>query len=148
MATYINIGDTLEGESMDCDGRTFFNQGMKKHPITKKTMHLYTTDNNSHAIITSAGKIPENQEIKEATKDYHREQDDRLNADALSIYTDMIGSVKIDVIHGEEGATHRHGTQFSSFKKHTIATIKMALPNLMKQLGFSNNSITDKSTDK
>lgn len=148
MATYTKIGETIEGESMDCDGRSFFNQGMKKHPVTKKTMHLYTTDNNSRAIVTSAGKVPEDEDLQEATKHFHREEGARLNADALSIYTDMRGSVKIDVLHGDEGATHRHGTQFASYKKHTIASIKMALPNLMKQLGFSNNTLTDKNSNK
>lgn len=40
MSVYNNVGDTVEGQAMDCDGRVFRLQGMKKHPITKEMMSL------------------------------------------------------------------------------------------------------------
>lgn len=142
MPVYNNVGDTIEGLAVDCDGRVFKAQGVKKHPVTKRTMKLYITDRNSHAVVAKAGVIPEDENLKSVTCDFHRNVGDKITGDALSIYTDLRGAVKIETVHGQESATHRHGTQYANIRKHTIATVKMPLQNLMKQLGFSNNSLT------
>lgn len=143
MSVYNNVGDTIEGMAVDCDGRIFYNQGVKKHPITKKMMKLFTTDRNSHAVVKKQGEIPKDVEMREATSHFHRDVDDKVTGDALTIYVDMKASVKPEVMHGKEAASSQHGIKFASIRKHTIATVKVALPNLMKQLGFSNNTLTD-----
>ena len=143
MAVYNNIGDTIEGEAVDFDGRVIRLQGAKKHPLTKKLMKLYTTDRNSSAVVRKAGIGPEDIELKQATAHFHRSVDDKLTADALSVYTDFKAKVKTETLHGE-AASAQHGTNYASVRDHTIATVKMPLQNLMKKLGFSNNTLTDK----
>lgn len=142
MPTYVNYGDTIEGQAVDCNGRVFYNQGLKKHPILNKTMNHYTTDRNSSAIVREAGAIPSEDDIRESTKDYHRNVDDRIECDAMSIYTEK-RSIRTEVLHGSVSASSQHGIQYASINKHTVASVKMPLFNLMKQLGYSNNSITD-----
>ena len=141
MAVYNSIGDTIEGEAVDFDGRAIYPQGAKKHPLTKKTMKLYTTDKNSHAIVRKEGVEPTDETLKEATNHYHRKVGDRLTADALSVYTDLRAKYHQETIHGE-GASSQHGTNFASVKGYTIASVKMPLYNLLKKLGMSNNTLT------
>lgn len=143
MSVYNNLGDTIEGMAVDCDGRCFRKQGVKIHPDTKKAMTLYTTDRNSHAVVTLKGESPADEKLEKATSHYHRDVGDKVTGDALSIYTDLRAMVKIEVLHGGKSASAQHGIQFASIRKHTIATVKMPLHNLMKKLGFSNNSLTD-----
>lgn len=144
MAVYNNIGDTIEGLAVDCDGKAIYRQGIKKHPITKKMMKFYTTDRTSHAVVRSAGEEPKDEGLRLLTQHYHRDVDDKVTGDALSVYTDLKSSTRIEVLHGKESASHRHGTQFANFNNHTIATVKMPLQNLMKKLGYSNNALNDK----
>lgn len=141
MAVYNNVGDTIEGEAVDFDGRVIRPQGAKKHPLTKKTMNLFTTDRNSHAVVRKAGVEPEDEDMKKATAHFHRNIDDKVTADSLSVYTDLKAKVRPETIHGE-GASGQHGTNFARVNDHTIATVKMPLPNLMKKLGMSNNPLT------
>lgn len=140
MAVYNNLGDTIEGEAVDFDGRAIRPQGAKKHPLTKKLMKIFSTDKNSHAVVRAEGKEPEDEEIKKATAHFHRSVDDKLTADALSVYTDLRAKFRIETIHGKR-ASSQHGTNFASVKDNTIATVKMPLQNLLKKLGFSNNTI-------
>jgi len=141
MAVYNNVGDTIEGEAVDFDGRSIRAQGAKKHPLTNKTMKLFTTDRNSHAVVRKAGIEPEDEDVKKATAHFHRAVGDKVTADAMSVYTDLKAKVRPETIHGE-GASSQHGTNFVSVTDHTIATVKMPLPNLMKKLGMSNNTFT------
>ena len=143
MAVYNNLGDTIEGEAVDFDGRAIRPQGAKKHPLTKKLMKIFTTDKNSHAIVRTAGKEPDDIEMKMATAHYHRCVGDKVTADALSVYTDLRAKVSIKTIHGK-GASSQHGTNFASVKDNTVATVKMPLQNLLKKLGYSNNTIIRK----
>lgn len=140
MAVYNNVGDTIEGESVNFDGRVIRLQGVKKHPLTKKNMKLYTTDRNSHAVVTKEGKESDDTNVKAVTQHFHRNIDDKVTADALSVYTEIKAKVNITAIHGK-GASGRHGTQFAGVNEHTIATVKIPLQNLLKQLGLSNNNL-------
>lgn len=144
MAVYNNLGDTIEGESVDFDGRVIKPQGAKKHPLTNKLMKLYTTDRNSHAVVRKAGKVPTNVDIMKVTTHFHRDVDDKLTADALSVYTDVKANVKIETLHGKAAASSQHGINYASVRNHTIATVKMPLHNLLKKLGMSNNTLTGK----
>ena len=144
MAVYNNVGDTIEGEAIDFDGRVIRPQGVKKHPLTKQLMKLFTTDKNSHAVIRKAGKEPTDETIREATSHFHRAVDDKLTADALSVYTDLRASVKPETLHGGASASGQHGINFASVRDHSISTVKMPLQNLMKKLGMSSNTIKEK----
>ncbi len=135
MAKYINIGDTIEGGSINCTVRKWLSRGLKKHPITNKTMSLYVTDRNSTAEILEPIAIQENDET---TVHFHREVGDILQADALSVYIDEKKKI---VPVPNEGATHRHGANFVRTKKHTIAEIKVPLAVFKKLLGYSSNQI-------
>ncbi len=141
MAVFNNLGDTIEGEAVDFDGRAIHPQGAKKHPLTKKTMKLFTTDRNSHAVVRKAGVEPVDEDVKAATAHFHRDVDDKVTADALSVYTDLKAKVRPVTIHGE-GASSQHGTNFAGVNNHTIATVKMPLSNLIKKLGMNNNALT------
>lgn len=143
MSVYNNVGDTIEGQAVDCTGKAFYSNGLKKHPITKKTMRLYTTDRTSQAVVRTEGIIPDDEELREATQHFHRNVKDKVTGDALSLYIDLKTAVRIEVLHGKEGASHRHGTQFASCRKHTIATVKVPLQNILKKLGLSNNSFIE-----
>lgn len=147
MAVYNALGETIEGEAVDFDGRVILPQGAKKHPLTKKTMKLYTTDRNSHAVVRKAGIVPKDEKVKNATSLFHRNVGDKVTADALSVYTDLRAKVNIVVLHGE-GASGQHGTKFAGVNDHSIASVKMPLHNLLKKLGMSNNTITiEKNAD-
>ena len=147
MAVYNDVGGTIEGEAVDFDGRVILSQGAKKHPLTKKLMKLFTADRNSHAIVRKAGVEPVDEEVKAATAHFHRNVEDKVTADSLSVYTDLKAKVRIETIHGE-GASGQHGTNFAGVNAHTIATVKMPLQNLIKKLGMSNNALkTDNDAD-
>lgn len=139
MATYINVKDTIEGESVDGWCRKWTFRCLKRHPITRKVMRLYVTDRNCEVAVTKEGKVPSDSAIAEATQSFHRKIGDKVVADALSVWVDMKKSIHIETLHGKEEASHRHGIQYSNIKKHTIATITMPLQNLLRQLGYSNN---------
>lgn len=147
METFIDIGDTIEGEAVDCSGRDIRPKGMKKHPVLNKNMNIYTTDLNSSAIVRKAGIEPEDEQLKKKTAHFHRQKDDRISCDAMTIYTDK-PSLKIEVMHGKECASSQHGTMYANCNRHTIATVKVPLPNLMKKLGYSSNCITDKTKEQ
>jgi len=142
MAIYNNYGDTIEGEAVLCKCRKKIWQGLKKHPLTKKTMCVYVTDRNSRAKVTKEGIIPKG-ELFELTKHYHRNVDDEISGDALSVYIDSLKPVSFEVVHGKE-ASHRHGLMMADIHRHTIASVKVVLSNLQKKLGYSSNYLTNK----
>lgn len=144
MAVYNSVGDTIEGEAIDFDGRVIRPQGAKKHPLTKKLMKLFTTDKNSHAIIRKAGKEPTDDLLRDVTSNFHRDVGDKLTADSLSVYTDLRASVKPETLHGGAAASGQHGINFVSVRDHSIATVKVPLQNLQKKLGMYNNTLTEK----
>ena len=147
MAVYNNLGETIEGKAVDFDGRVILFQGAKKHPLTKETMKLYTTDRNSHAVVRKAGIEPKDAKVKEVTSLFHRNVEDKVTADSLSVYTDLRAKVRIEVLHGE-GASGQHGTNFARVNDHTIASVKMPLQNLLKKISISNNTLTiEKNAD-
>ena len=140
MNKYINLGDTIEGNSVSFEIRKWIFKGLKKHPITQKRMTLYTSDKNSNAEVITGREEPEDEELKQKTSHFHRNVGDTLQADALTIYVDNIRKIKPSV---SEGATHRHGAQYTTTKDHTISHIKVPLANFNKILGFSNNEIEE-----
>lgn len=141
MATYQNIGDTIEGEKTDGHARKWMPRGLKKHPVTLKTMFLYVTDRNSRIEVTEAGVIPEDEQLKNALKDCHRNVGDALECDSLSIYVNQKTPIKPDV---KEGVSGRHGATLFHTAKQTIASIKTPIENVLKRLGYSNNSLENK----
>ena len=78
---------------------------------------------------------PEDDSIKEATKDFHRNLGDALTADAVELYLEFKGKVST---HVEEGVTARHGATIFSTKGHSVATIRTPLQNLLKKLGYTS----------
>lgn len=136
MGIYNDIGDTIEGAATDVVTRKFLKKGLKKHPITQETMMLYSCDLNSKAKITSIINEPSDPEIKKKTSHFHRENGDTISAKSISVYVDFSHkSIKADV---QEGISGRHGANLFSTNKHTIATIKTPLQNLLKKLGHTS----------
>ena len=140
MTKYINVGETIEGKSISFQIRKWMFKGLKKHPITNKIMTLYETDKNSIAEIIESIEVPEDETLRDKTSYFHRNIGDMLQADSLSIYVDNKRKIIPSV---SEGATHRHGAQYVTTKKHTIAHIKVPLSVFIKVLGFSNNQIEE-----
>ena len=136
MATFHNIGDTIEAKTAHCNARAWDPVALKRHPVTQEIMYLYRTDKNSHATVISSIDIPSDHNIAAATSHFHREVGDKLTADALSVFVSCKRAIRSKV---KEVESHRHGAQLISIPYHTIATIKMPLANMMKKLGLSNN---------
>ena len=134
MAKFIDKGETIEGVAISIQCRKWTHQGLKKHPIYKKTMALYLTDRNSVAEVLAVGETPNDSEIRQKTAHYHRNIGDILEADSIEVYIDKLSSIKPTV---KEGASHRHGAQFVNTKCHTIATIRMPLETFKKKLGYT-----------
>lgn len=135
MAIYNNVGDTIEGLAFDGDTRRWQAKGLVKHPKLAKAMKLYSCDRNSHVEISKVMDEPEDDSIKEATKDFHRNLGDALTADAVELYLEFKGKVST---HVEEGVTARHGATIFSTKGHSVATIRTPLQNLLKKLGYTS----------
>lgn len=131
MGKYNNIGDTVEGISINCVARKWISRGLKKHPLTNKTMSLYVTDRNSTAEVLKSIGLPEDEDIKKRTSHFHRNIGDILQADALSVYIDEVKRLKPVVLGGVSG---RHKSNCLETKKHTIAEVKVPLDNLRKYL--------------
>lgn len=136
MATFHDIGDTIEAQTASCNVRAWDPVALKRHPITQEIMYLYRTDKNSHAVVVNSIEAPDDPEMAAATAHFHRNVDDKLTADALSVFVSCKRALRYKV---KEGESHRHGAQLISIPYHTIATIKMPLANMMKKLGYSNN---------
>lgn len=138
MATFQNVGDTIEGKKISGNTRKWMQRGLKKHPDTNKNMFLYVTDRNSEAEVDEAGDIPSDEDVKTKTQGYHRSVGDRLECDSMSIYVNQITPIKPEI---KEGISGRHGAAVFHIAKQAIATIKMPLANVMKRLGYTSNSI-------
>ena len=135
MATFNNIGDTIEGNATKGQTRRLEFKCLKKHPDTNITMRLYSCDRNSSITVIESSPIPEEENIKDATKHYHRKDGDCLTADAISVYIDSKAKITHEV---KEGVSGRHGASLFC-TKHAIATVKTPLQNLLKKLGYTAN---------
>jgi len=140
MAIYINVGEVIEGKTIDCTAKKWLWKGLKKHPITQKRMTLYVTDRTSSASIIKTIDEPTDEKLKEMTKHFHRMEDDKLEADSLSVYVNKIQQITPIV---KEGISGRHGAQIIHITEHTIAEVKTPLETFKKLLGYSNNLITE-----
>lgn len=142
MSIFKNVGDTIEGNVVDGNTRRFERKCLKKHPITNKQMFLYSCDRNSRAIVVESVEKTEDEVLAEATSHFHRNENDELQADAISIYVDSKRPIKTEV---KEGVSGRHGATLFHITENTIATIKTPLENARKQLGLNGNGyIEDK----
>jgi len=145
MATYIKAGDTIEGDKVDIDVRKWTPSIIVENPSVKKRMYRYSTDKNSKARILKTHIVDNDPEIIEATKDYHREVGDELSCDSMKIYVDSLRKITPKV---EEGATGRHGANFVTTDKHTIATISTPLANLQKAIAAKDEQKLLESKNK
>lgn len=153
MATYNNIGDTIEGLALDGHTRRWQPKGLVKHKKDNKTMKLYSCDRNSTAVVSAVFPVPkddnteedtnipeddtttpEGDNNKKETDGVHRSLGDSLTADAIDVWVELKGKVSI---HVEEGVSGRHGATLFSTKKHSIATIRTPLQNLLKKLVYT-----------
>lgn len=134
MATYNNVGDTIEGLALDGHTRRWQPKGLVKHNKYNKTMKLYSCDRNSNAVVSAVIPVPEDENIKKETDNFHRTLGDSLTADAIDVWTEVKSKVSI---HVEEGVSGRHGATLFSIKGHSIATIRTPLQNLLKKLGYT-----------
>lgn len=127
MAKLINEGDTIIAQHTDGHSRKIEWKGLRKHPVTKKSMTLYECDRNSFAEIVCSCS----DNIEPGTESYCRDIGDQLQADAISIYVDSIRKEKFEV---KEGISGRHGSQLFRFRKKCISTIKTPLAIFAKHL--------------
>ncbi|MBO4918434.1 MAG: hypothetical protein J5374_11220 [Bacteroidales bacterium] len=141
MATYNNIGDTIEGLVLDGDTRRWQAKGLVKNTKYNQVMKLFSCDYNSHAEVTKTIGEPQDELIKNQTKDFHRALNDRLTADAIEIWLAIKGKESHYV---EEGVSARHGATIFTTKGHSIAVIRTPLQNLLKKLGYSTSPQLDK----
>lgn len=139
MAIFENINDTIEGLKVDCVTRRFERKGLKKHPIYKTIMFLFSCDRNSSANIKEA--FPKDKKQLDGTEHYHREEGDGLKCDAMSVYVNQLKPV-VPIV--KEGVSGRHGASLIHTNKHTIASIKVPLQNVMTRLGLGSQNKIEK----
>ena len=82
MATFHNIGDTIEAKTAHCNARAWDPVALKRHPITQEIMYLYRTDKNSHATGVSSIDVPMDHNMGAATSHFYRVVGDKLWAEA------------------------------------------------------------------
>ena len=134
MATYNNIGNTIEGLALEGRTRRWQPKGLVKHNKYNTAMKWYSCDRNSNAVVTAVIPDPEDDILKKETAEFHRSMGDSLTADAIDVWTEVKGKVSTYV---EEGVSGRHGATIFSTKGHSIATIRTPLQNLLKKLGYT-----------
>lgn len=136
MATYNNIGDTIEGLAIDGDTRRWQPKGLVKNTKYNQVMKLFSCDYNSHAEVTKTIEPSQDELIKKQTEDFHRALHDRVSADAIELWLSLKGK---ESHHVEEGVSARHGATLFDTKGHSIAVVRTPLPNLLKKLGYSTS---------
>lgn len=139
MTVFENVNDTVEGQKVDCKTRRFERKGLKKHPVYKIIMFLFSCDRNSSAQVKEI--LPNEHVVPEEASHYHRKEGDALCCDAMSVYVNQKKPV-IPIV--KEGVSSRHGASLIHTTKHTIASIKVSLQNVMKRLREENQNILDK----
>lgn len=142
MATYIEPGETIEGDAVDISVRKWTVGTLVEHPVVKKKMMRYSSDWNSKAKIAKVHVVSDSEdpEVVEKTKDYHRQVGDALNCDSMKVYVD---NKRVIREKHEGGTTHRHGSGSVSTSDHTIATISTPLANLQKKIAESEKQTLD-----
>lgn len=138
MAVFTNIGDTIEGKSVDCITKKWSSVALKIHPITQKRCRLYSADRTSEAVIIATRDTSHSKDIELKTAHFHRDENDILKADALTVYVENLKTINSVKIGGNSG---RHNAQAVYLRDHTIASIKVPLEIYKKRLGLSANSI-------
>lgn len=145
MATFIEYGETIEGDSVDILVRKWVPGSIVKLAAVKKNMYRYSSDRNSNATISKAHTVSEDPEIIEATKSYHRTVGDKLQCDGMKVYVDCIRRI---TVKPDEGASHRHGANFASTHNHTIATISTPLACLQKAIAANERKLLNKNSNQ
>lgn len=116
-------GDRLGGEhgELYCRKENICSS-LQKNPFTGKPCIRIELSRNSTSAISKAFDLSDGQ-IKALLEKFniHHSVDDRLVADAISVYVDQIRPVRFSC---KEGATHRHGARFTSTSKPTFSEIK------------------------
>ena len=95
---------------------------LQKNPFTGKPCIRIELSRNCTSAISKSLDISDS-DIKAILDKFgmHHKLDDRLVADAISVYVDQRRPVKFTV---KEGATHRHGGRFASTTNPTFSEIK------------------------
>lgn len=139
MAIFENVNDTIEGQKVDCTTRRFERKGLKRHPVYQKIMFLFSCDRNSSALIKE--KMADTHMPPEGASCYHRNEGDELKCDAMSVYVNQIKPV-VPIV--KEGVTGRHGASKIHTTKHTIASIRVPLQNVLTRLGLGSQGKIEK----
>lgn len=118
-------GDRLGGEHGELYCRKEdVSSSFQKNPFTGNPCIRIELSRNSTSEISKAFD-PGNDRIRKILEQFsiHHSIDDRLVADAISVYVDQKKPVKFS---SDEGATHTHGGRFASTSKPTFSEIKYA----------------------
>ncbi len=145
MATFIEYGETIEGDSVDIQVRKWTPGSIVKLAAVKKKMYRYSSDRNSNAAISRAHTVSYDPDIIEATKDYHRAVGDKLQCDGMKVYVDCVRRI---TVKPDEGASHRHGANFASTHNHTIATISTPLACLQKAIAANERKLLKQNSNQ
>ena len=145
MDTFIEYGETIEGDSVDIQVRKWVPGSIVKLAAVKKNMYRYSSDRNSNATISKAHTVPEDPEIIEATKGYHRTVGDKIQCDGMKVYVDCVRRI---TVKPDEGASHRHGANFATTHNHTIATISTPLSCLQKAIAANERKLLNQNSNQ
>lgn len=140
MSEYVLFGETVEGEASNVCTRNQRWEGPHLHPVTKQRMMLYKFIDNSSVEVTKAGIEPDDQELKDATVMWHRNEGDKIRGYHIACYANTKRKLSFEV---KEGISGRHGAQLLSINSHTIAAITVPMPNIQPQIEM-NKLLTKK----
>ena len=122
---HYNKGDRLGGEhgELYCRKENVCSS-LQKNPFTGKPCIRIELSRNSTSAISKVLDltVPETAAMV-AKFGIHHSIEDRLVADAISVYVDQKRPIRFLV---KEGATHRHGARFASTLNPTFSEIKYA----------------------
>lgn len=131
MAQYIKHGETIEGDSIGIQVRKWVPSTIVYLASVKKRMYRYSSSRNSWAVVRATHVVENDDDVKKATENFHRNVGDELDCFGMKVYVDCNRRIKTE---SDEGASHTHGAIFATTSNHTIATIATPLACLQKAI--------------
>lgn len=134
MKEFVRIGEMVEGAKCDICARFADWKGLREDPITNQPMSVYELDRNCSVKVIDPIDLTSEEKAKRDALCVHGKPEDKLIAEAITVYINCIRKQKFQV---KEGVSGRHGAMLMSTKVRTIGVIKYPLSNLVTAL--SNN---------
>ena len=140
MATYIKEGEMVEGKKCSVSARRleFKKGGLRKDPITNKSMVLYELDRNCSVEVTECLDLSAEEQQHRIELGVHGSVGDKIQGDAIRLYVDTKRDSLRPIV--KEGQSGRYGASLVETNIRTIGRIKTPFSVYNKLLGYSANT--------